>query len=83
MCNIQNATYTICLDNGTEVSCKCKVIMDTHELYDFEEVSYNDSLDWIDQYVTLQDGSEHEAHCWEYVADYCGDEDTSDWYWFR
>lgn len=83
MWNIEDAIYTICYDNGVDASYKCKVIMQTHELYDFEEAIYDNDLDWVDQYVTLHDGSEHDVHCWDYMAGYCGDDDTSDWYWFR
>lgn len=83
MWSIQRATYTIVFDNDEEISCKCKVIENTKEVFDIEMPYHDNGFDWIDQYITLEDGTVHDVYSWEYCVDYCGDEDTSDWYWFK
>lgn len=82
--NIQNAFYTIVWDNGSETNYECMVNMDTKEVFDIEvSGSNNVDADWVDQYITLPDGTEWDVHSLEYCQDYCGDDDTSDWYWFQ
>lgn len=77
MSNIQNATYTVVYENGAEVNRKCRVNMETWQMFDVERVKYDhDVLDWVDQYVTLQDGKEYDVH-W---VEYCGD---GNYFWFE
>lgn len=76
MNNIQDAIYTVVYEDGTEVSRKCKVNMETWQMFDVENVEHYNDIDWVDQYVTLQDGKEYDVH-W---VEYCGD---GDYFWFE
>ena len=81
MSNIQDAIYTVVYDNGTELSHKCKVNMETWQMFDVEHVEHDNDADyWVNQYVTLQDGKEYDVHWVEY--EYLGNEDYN-YFWFE
>ena len=80
MSNIQDAVYTITFDNDVSLDYKCKVDLDTRQILEWEYIEHDNGFDWIDQYVTLQDGSEYDVHHVEY--EYLGDEDY-DYFWFE
>lgn len=76
MSNIQDAVYTVMFDDDTSFNYKCKVDIDTRKIIEWEHIDNDNNSDWIDQYITLQDGSEYDVH----HVDYCGD---YDYFWFE
>lgn len=76
MSNIQNAIYTVTFDNDVSVDYECKVDMETKKIFNFEDVEHDNGFDWINQYITLQDGTEYDVHYVEYCSD-------GEYFWFE
>lgn len=79
MSNIQDAVYTITFDNDVSIDYKCKVNIDTRQMFDVEYIEHDNSSDWIDQYVTLPNGKVYDVH----YVEYCDDPDEHVWFWWK
>lgn len=79
MSNIQDAIYTITFDNDMSVDYKCKVNVDTRQMFDLEHIEHDNGFDWIDQCITLPNGKVYDVH----YVEYCEDPEKHVWYWWE
>lgn len=77
---IKKATFVSVWDDGFEVASGCKVNTDTNEVFDIEQVCFDElDLGLLDREYIIIDGNEYDVYP---IADCVPDELTDDEYWY-